>query len=612
MRFTDLKSEVISSKKFLPRIALTLILIVLLAILSEMTYSVAHFVSIIALTLLLTVMSAFTREARLNLYRNPIIILFAITFSFFLPISNIARWIVLGVLSVLLVLKQRQGLVGTMDSITKSLNYVLAGNLALSIFSKFPRYLLEFLSFGYDNALHFSLFRDYRSTASFPFGFSSNWATDFGLFRTYPSGQAAIWSFSAEPLIGNSIDPIRNLIVFVTLAFMCLLGITAILWKQLSRSDGNFLSRLLVPWTLSALISVGIVGILFTNGFVPYAAGAFILALLVAVYPMCVSSVEKVLTIAASVFLLSLTTPSLVLFLILPALFFGIQELRILIVTRKYWTLVILSAAVLVILGSILWVSHKTTSSFGWRQILAGGGAQPPNLYEILIILALFLLILYRLRREIMYDTLLLVSLSGLLSVGLFAAITIAYTGSIQYYAVKQCYVWLIFGTAVVCREFIRQNKMNSGGFVAASACLSLVLLLSLTFPKVYSGGFMGTLPNTIMHSLSTENWKSEVVNANVTLSAISAEKRSGECLILRYTPYDSDLNSRWLNSLTRQVGITNDCFSGFWNATPLTLSQLQDRLNKLHGPFAVVIDQAQAKKFPLVASQKVRYLIIK
>lgn len=612
MRMVDLKFEVFPIKRLLPRTALTLILILSLVILSEMTYSLSHLISIISLTLLLTLMLSFALETHFNFFHNPIIILFAITFSFFLPINNIARWIVLGILSTFLILKQRHGLFGIAYPLMKSLNYVLAGNLALSIFSKFSRHLLEFLSFGYDNALHFSLFRDYRSTASFPFGFASSWATDFGLFKAYPSGQAAIWSFSAEPLIGNSVDPILNLNVFVTLAFVCLLGISVILWRLLRKPNGNLLERVLVPVGLSALIGVGIVGILFSNGFIPYALGAFILALLVAVYPSCVSSVERIFTIAASVFLLSLTTPSLVLFLSLPVLFVGFQELRILIRSRKYFTLLGLIVMVVAVLSSILWVSHKTTSSFGWRQILAGGGAQPPNLYEILIILSLFLAILYKSRRKIAHDILYLVSLSGLLSVGLFDAITIAYTGSIQYYAIKQCYVWLIFGAAVLCRDLIRKNGMPDGRFIVLSICMSFLLLLPLSFPRVFLGGFMGTLPNAVIHTLATKNWKTEVVDADVTFSTVAAEKRNHECLILRYSPYDSDLNSRWLNALTREVGITNDCFAGFWNTTPLTLPQLQDRLNKLHGPFVVAIDPGQAIKIPVGTSSKIRYLVVK
>ena len=209
-----------------------------------------------------------------NFASSPITIISMVLVTFLFPISNLTRWSILLAYSCLILLTNPgKSKSISLTSVIKIVNVSLLSILLTEILKKVSVYSLQFFSFGYDNAFHFAIFRYFRSSTWFPFGSESNWGTDFGMFYTYPTGQAALWSFLAEPLIGNSIDPLENLAAYTFILASCCFLMVILVFRQIRPKLGGFYLVWLTPMLLSIFISITFSSILFTNGFLPYYFG---------------------------------------------------------------------------------------------------------------------------------------------------------------------------------------------------------------------------------------------------------------------------------------------------------------------------------------------------
>jgi hypothetical protein len=64
--------------------------------------------------------------------------------------------------------------------------------------------IVQFLSFGYDNAFHLMVYRGFRETSWLPVKYVSSWWSDFGLFESTPIGSSALFSFLSSAIIGGN------------------------------------------------------------------------------------------------------------------------------------------------------------------------------------------------------------------------------------------------------------------------------------------------------------------------------------------------------------------------------------------------------------------------
>jgi len=312
--------------------------------------------------------------------------------------------------------------------------------------------------------------------------------------------------------------------------------------------------------------------------------------------------------------ILALVSPSIVAFIALPALVVIVFEMKKMLVFKEYALLAIAVIIGLMILIVILWISQRTTTTYGWRQILAPGGIRQPSVVQAAAVISGFLAAIFLQRKSIVKDILLLVSVSGVVSVAVLIFLTVTYTGSIQYYAVKQAYVSLAICAIVLCK-YLLQTKIIVRLRVVSILVASLILIIPNIVPRALNTGFMGALTGVASHTMRQGNWNTEVVDANRIFAALTAQTRvplnESACLIFRVRPFDSDLNSRWLNSLTPKPNISNDCFAGFWNSGALNQDQLIEKLEKLPGTFVIVTDPIKADQLPNILPPNVTTMVI-
>jgi len=562
-----------------------------------------HFGILIALISTLLLLSTRQGGQDRNFSSSPIAIISLALVTFLFPISNLTRWSILLAYSCLILLTdpgKRKSI--SLISVIKIVNVSVLSIFLTEILKKVSVYGLQFFSFGYDNAFHFAIFRYFRKSSWFPFGLESDWGTDFGMFHTYPTGQAALWSFLAEPLIGNSIDSLENLAAYTFILISCFFLMVILVFRQIRPKLGGFYLVWLTPILLSIFINVTFSSILFTNGFLPYYFGLLCVLIFIDSYKCKENSVFRITSFALVALILVLVSPSITAFFVLPAALMIVLEMKKMLVSKQYASLTISIALGVMILLLILWIEQRTTSTYGWRQILAPGGIRQPSIVQAAAVISGSLGVLVLERKKFSKDLLSLVSFSGLVSVGILTSLTVFYTGSIQYYAVKQAYVSLTISAIVICRYLLHKKIVNHLR-VTSILITSLILILPNIVPRALNSGYMGALTGVASHTLRQGNWNTEVVDASRIFGSFSEESQEEEngpaCLIFRISPFDSDLNSRWLNSLTQKPNITNNCFAGFWNSGALTIDQLITKLGNLPGSFLVVVDPIQAEQFP-------------
>ena len=528
-------------------------------------------------------------------YQNPLFLILLIVISFFIPLSNEHRWLFLFLLSTCGILLNHKKLNTRkfLTTILQTSGFFFLLKLLFNIFSKIPDYILQFFSFGYDNAFHFAIYRYYRAEPWFPFGTQTPWGTDFELFKTYPSGQGALWSFLAEPIIGDSLDSEKNLVVYAVINLAVLIVATWLVFKcvqQYSQKKEDFL----FIGIASLVISIGYFGIFLTNGFIPYAAGILILLIYLVGSNLDQDKTSKYLNAFFATLLLLLISPALVAFLLLPGLITTIKYFREANSSSSYMRIVfiLIISSILASIGYFFQV--VTSSNFGWRQILSPGGAIKPNIFVALFLLLSIVFTVATKRKWILNNIPIQLVLSGAFSVGLLSTITIIFTGSVQYYAVKQLHVWLVLAALCVA-TLLTSLKRVAVGVNSLKIVFIILLIAPLVTSTALRSGWMGNMFGVISLSVDKSRWDSQIVKVGKIrsgLETVNSEKNSSvECLILRAKDSESDLNSRWINALNVEPSITSRCFAAFWNSTPLTRDELELRLKELEGNFLILTD---------------------
>ena len=466
--------------------------------------------------------------------------------------------------------------------------------LGVRILQSFSELLLQFLGFGYDNAFHLSVFRGYRLTSWFPEGDQTNWWTDFGLFGTSPTGSSALFSTFSNVLIGDSHDAISEMSAFAVINIAMLFTTIAISIKFVTSSPNKVFDNrifLVIPGVVG--ITMYSTGTMLVNGFPPYVTVTLLLLYWIRLQTYLKSTGVKLFNLSFTAFIILLVTPGPFAFLILPGVYLTTKLISEL-VRHKNPKDFAVGAVSSIVLGSISYFEFSSTSgSFGWRQILEPGGVHRPNLFIAISVTLVFVVISLKQRSEFLIW---LTLASGLLSVALLSILTLAFTGSIQYYGVKQFYIWLPLACLYLLRETFKffSDKEKVGNVTFASL-LIYSLLYSISWTNSSSTGWMGTPINAIRNLSNESIWYQSIIYAPNFLKnnskGISADSR---CIIFRVNPSESDLNSRWANALTNPITMSSECFSGYWNSSPLTTDEVVNRLRGLDENFLLLLPKSE------------------
>ena len=515
--------------------------------------------------------------------------------SFFLKISTIERWILLIGTSFVLSYPYRQlkSIGSLIRIIIPILNFYFLLIVIYKFINDYSNYTLQFLSFGYDNALHFSLYKSFRISSWYPFLDLNNWSSNFSLFRNYPSAQAAIFSFLADIFVGKSDDPIRNLSAFflVIIIFFILMIFFIYRILQIQNSKRSPVNIFLIISAVATCYAFG--GIFLTNGFPPYQFGLFVLLIWLNTLNLNQNNFSNIYLIGGLCFFMILNSPALLFCILIPCVILVSSELVALFREKRLSLLLVRSAYLAGMAIITVLANFELSSKFGWRQILAGGGIQPPNIYLSGFLSMVVCAVLWMERRSILKCSLLQVLISSGMSFLVLATITITFTGSIQYYAIKQWYLCLVIISIVIFRFAFLKNSKVFFQYVGR-LMVGIVILVPAIYASVYTGGFMGTFPKAVMQLMNQEAWAQNPVNSNLQLSLLSGISKNeySNCIIFRIKNYDSDLNSRWANSLLRTESLSENCFKGYWNSSQLSDAELLERLSNIDENFLIIGNQ--------------------
>lgn len=505
-----------------------------------------------------------------------------IVLSFLLPIESYFRIILLSIIYFLggfisKKLKFDSAILNT----NSSLSLIILCKVFISILLKFPQEILQFLTLGYDNALHFSLLRSFIATPWFPFISPEDWSSKFSLVYSYPSGQAAFYSFVSSVFLPSnpSVDSLLVIYFFIGLASVFSVFLMVLLPLGQKLTYFNTLPRLILALATSIMGA----GVLFTSGFPPYLLGivVFLLWLLASLGE---ESNRALLPTSLSIPIIQVVCPAMLPFLFLPLLSVSYKYVKSAIskrVSQKSFIegMFLLSLALITLL-----LLKNMSGSAGWRQILLPGGVQPPYLvtYGTCFILAFFMVF----RSETIIK---LALMSSLIATTFFIYLTVSETGSIQYYAVKQFYLFLILAAFISSYLVARKPGLLN---VSTSLVLATVILIPAFRPHIFQGGFMGTLPKAIVDTSSRVEWSNEPVNSLAIVEDLkNVSDLDFSCIVIRDLPSEADLSSRWLNTLNAQNLISDECFSIFGNPQSMDLEELAIRINKSELSVLVILD---------------------
>lgn len=571
---------------------------------SNLPTTVSHYITITSAVLFFSWVSTVSTFTSIRWYQSQPFLTCLVVFSFFVEITNHQRWLVILFLIVcdFFANIKKIEIEKFVEVVLKVSGVFLLIKALFYFLTLIFDYVLQFLSLGYDNAFHLALFRYYRADAWFPFSSEALWGTDFGLFNTYPSGQSALWSFLTEPIIGNNLGSRENLAAYATVNIAVFITMIWLLVKCVDRYARKTLATRVFMISVSLVAGIGYLGIFYTNGFIPYAGGILVLLLYFASFGMNLDEFSRYLSPFFTTLLLLLTAPALIAFVLIPGLvstlrYFGEKDK-----TRSNLKTILIALLSLSLAMIGYSIQEVTSSSFGWRQILSPGGSIRPSVFVVAVLVTTLLLSLILVGRSILPNPIIQGVISGALSAALLSGVTIFYTGTIQYYAIKQIHVWIVFailGVAIILSSLHKHSLRLE----LVKVVFVVILIFPLVSPTAIGAGWMGNMLGVISTTLDRSKWDSQIVNVTDIRSGLDAALTRNQtnkyCLILRTEGLESDLNSRWINAINLEPGITNDCFSAFWNSAGLSTEELEARIMEMKGNFLILTDSNEFKSKP-------------
>jgi hypothetical protein len=205
-----------------------------------------------------------------------------------------------------------------------------------------------------------------------------------------------------------------------------------------------------------------------------------------------------------------------------------------------------------------------------------------------------------------------LIALSTLASFSVLAILTIAYTGSIQYYAIKQLYVCLLILTIVVMKYLFEMNQSSLAKILGSTLIIG-IFSVSLLYSKVYTTGFMGTMPNAIRSISNEKSWQTSSVDSHnlIRMKGKLNPILQNQCLIFRVSPFESDLNSRWANAIGNSNSTSEACFGAYWNSHMLSDQELISKLKSSSMDYVLIVALSQKENFSSYISKNVSLVLI-
>ncbi len=520
-----------------------------------------------------------------SLMSSPTVIIALLIFSFEFKLSNFTRWIIL--LAIIAITSYRIRANSSRINLQTSSYFIFAICISYYIFYDRPARALQFLSYGYDNAFHFTLFRGFNETSWFPNVDLTNWFTDLEIFTKVPLGHYALMSFIYHPFTYVESNPTSSLIFYASSQIFSIFLLTWLVYRFISDSRKDEIKNKITNAVMSLTIVICLASTLLVNGFAPYFWSLIIILTWLNYETENPVGWHKNLTLSLSIYSIMMITPAPATFLFVPALILIVREFLLSKKTGIKKSLFLNMAPYILIGGLVLLSFVGSSAGLGWRQLLQSGGLQNINLITSTALVLITIFYLFYRKRKLSDDVLTLIIISGLFSVAALSALTIIHTGNLQYYAIKQIYILLFFASIYLVKVYSQSDFR-----IILSGTLVFLLLIPILNPNFFKGGYMGVLPRVMIHTLQSEYWETEPVNAVQILNVMGLEgQKSSICYVWRVTDgfQDLDLSSRWINSLKQKDMISESCFSAYWNNIQLSDSEFREMLRTKGSDFVIL-----------------------
>ena len=518
---------------------------------------------------------------------SPTLILSVILISFELKWSNNTRWSLFLLYLMFIVHAKRRR--------KSHITWISAFYFFISMLSSFvlfnnqPARAMQFLSYGYDQAFHFTLFRGFISTSWYPNVDLDGWFTNFELFTNGPLGYYSLSSFILHPFSLMNSDPEFLLTLYASFQIFT---IFLLMWltfnfitdfihvKGIEKIYGAILTLLIIFCLPSTLLF---------NGFPPYFMSIILILIWLKYDSRNLNSWQRNLTLSSCIYAVSMVTPAPAAFLFLGALLSTLREFQHLLRGEQIASSLKNISPFIFVGGIVFWSFSKSSAGLGWRQLLQSGGLQNINVFTSLAIFIATSILLTRNFKNSISEDFSVIVISGMLSVFALSLLTVLFTGNLQYYAIKQIYLALFFSSIYFVIS-VKSYKHRSILYVF----LVGLLMIPILNPIFYKSGFMGVPPRVLINTIQEESWSTAPVNSLKLMSVDGLSKIDEEiCYVWRSkNPFtDMDLNSRWLNAMKEKNLISENCFYGYWNNVQFTNKDLHLKLSKIMEEFVILTE---------------------
>jgi hypothetical protein len=412
-----------------------------------------------------------------------------------------------------------------------------------------PESLINFLGFGYDNSGHFMQGRMIlHNGGSLLLSGHSDIAPAFLQDASQMTGSMIASLSQLTGVRSSNTSGLLAVLVIITLALPCLTLLSPIL--GFITQPHNFYETVVVGIASTSMIATGYLSHIWFSGYLGSNLGT-LCAVLIIVY-IVTQKTSGIAIPLISMILMVHTYPVFLLvgvLLVVPKSIGSLFPLRSL--TSRVNQLIPRSQlAVLVAVTALLLLPiNATKRSYGGSQFLVDGGIEPFPTKFFLFLLILFVLptaAIYFLSHRKNFLLLLCGCLIGIAAVAIYS---VEKVDRLTYYPTKVIIVFVILLASIAISSLSSINLRPTRQFMfCILACLSVVNLFFQPQEKVFTTAYMGK-PITVLQSALRGD--SVVVNANAVHRVSLYSKVERKPVLFLSNLNESELNSRWINSLS-------------------------------------------------------------
>lgn len=412
--------------------------------------------------------------------------------------------------------------------------------------------VVNFLGYGYDNAAHLAQVRliiGNRGTSLLSGGLET-WPTF--IQDSAQAGSSTVATLTR--LMGNVGADIRHVLVvfcFVSISLPLLAVVAPLICFRRLRT--KWFLHIALAFVVAAVFTTGYLSRIWFSGYFASNLGTLLLILvaLAVTAPNRLGMTGPLLTVflAAHIYPLFLVLGGV---LLAPSVWVSVRQMK----RRRPEVRSRISKVMMVLVGGLFLLlilpARATNRSFGGSHFFTDGGIEylPVTFLAVwgTLFVCLPVLALGRSSKEMSFATPVLLSVLLAIGIGVYSLLEVK---SITYYPTK-----LIIGIVLACIAVVvaKAGDSNRSRMMWINTCLTVTAALSYIMfqpeARVFGSAYMGEAPSAV---LAAAQGDTEVVRATEILNLVAISTEQGKPILYMSKTSESELNSRWLNTLSGQ-----------------------------------------------------------